>query len=161
MLQEAELTKKLLSSLEKNQITKNSYAFFFVDHPKNKKDEKYVKNVIKEINKTKIFKKKKIILRKKNYGIKKNVTDGVNFVFKKFDKIIVLEDDLEVSNQYLKVINNLLNVHINSKKIFTITGYSVPDNYLNKKSIKKDFYLCKETKLMGLGNLEKKMGNIK
>ena len=150
------LTKKLLTSLEKNKITKNSNAFFFVDYPKNKNDEKYVKNVIEEINKTEIFKKKKIILRKKNLGIKKNVTNGVNFIFKKYNKIIVLEDDLEVSNQYLKVVNNLLNVHINSKKIFTITGYSIPDNYLNKKLIKKDFYLCKRPSSWGWATWKKK-----
>ena len=58
------------------------------------------------------------------------------------------------------MVNNLLNVHINSKKFFTITGYSIPDNYLNKKLIKKIFIYVKD-KLMGLGNLEKKMGNIK
>ena len=54
------------------------------------------------------------------------------------------------------MINNLLNVHINSKKIFTITGYSVPDNYLNKKSIKKDFYLCKRPSSWGWATWKKK-----
>ena len=150
------LTKRLLTSLEKNEVSKNSQAYFFVDYPKYQKDKKHVKNVIKEINKTKIFKKKKIILRKSNFGIKRNVIDGVNLIFKKFNKIIVLEDDLEVSDQYLKAINNLLNIHINSKKIFTITGYSIPDNYLNKKLIKKDFYLCKRPSSWGWATWKKK-----
>jgi hypothetical protein len=136
-------TIKLLNSLKKDKITKQTIAFFFVDYPKTTKDKNLVENVIRELVKTKIFKKKKIIFRKKNLGIKKNILNGVNYVFKKFDKIIVLEDDLEVSKNYLSITNKLLEIYKKDNKIFTLTGYSLPNKYLNKQNIDHNFYSCK------------------
>ena len=75
------------------QLHKKSKIIFYIDKPKDKKDIKLNKKVIEIIKKEKNFKSKKIIYRKRNYGLAKNFIDGMTEIFKKFDKAIILEDD--------------------------------------------------------------------
>jgi hypothetical protein len=124
--------KKLLKSLKKNSETKNSSVYFFCDGPKSKKDERNTKKIILFLKSIKFFKNKKIILRKNNYGLKKNIVDGINEVFKKNKTIIVLEDDLIVSKYFLNYMNNALNKYYKNKKIFHINGWSFKVNINNK-----------------------------
>ena len=57
--------------------------------------------------------------------------------FKKYKKIIVLEDDLEISKDFIKTMNYFLTKYSKDKKIYTITGYS----FLKEKiKLKKIFF---------------------
>lgn len=117
---------KSLKSLKSNKLSKNSNIYIFSDGPKNKQDEKKILKIRKFLKKLKGFKSKKIILRKKNYGTKKNITKAVNQVFTKYDKVIVVEDDLIVIKSFLFFMNSCLNYYKNNKKIWHINGWSYP-----------------------------------
>ena len=138
-----DLLKKLLESLKKNEDSKKSIVFFFSDGGANNQDKKNVKKVRKLIENCNFFKKKIIISRKKNYGLKKNILTGIDYVFTKHKKIIVLEDDLEVSKNFLRITNTLLNKYEGEKSISTITGFSFSKEKINKSNIDKDFFLLK------------------
>ena len=111
------LTLKTLSSLKKNELHKKSKVIFYIDKPKDKKDIKLNKKVIEIIKKEKNFKSKKIIYRKRNYGLAKNFIDGMTEIFKKFDKAIILEDDNFVSKNFLEFMNNSLEIYKNDRKV--------------------------------------------
>ena len=84
-----------------------------------------------------------IIKRKKNFGLANSIIEGVTSIIKKYGKVIVLEDDLVTSKYFLTFLNDSLNVHINNKKIASITGYSFPINIpLNYKYDVYMFYRC-------------------
>ena len=92
--------KLTLKYLQKNNISKSSVLYIFSDSYKSEIDRKKVEEVRKFLKKLKGFKKIHIVKRKKNFGLSNNITSGVDFVLKKYDKIIVLEDDIIVSSNF-------------------------------------------------------------
>jgi len=142
-----DLLKKLLNSLKKNKECKKSIVFFFLDNGKNKLEKESVQKVRKLISDCNFFKEKKIILRKNNYGLKRNILSGINYVFSRHNKIIVLEDDLEVSKNFLKTINILLKKYKNHKSINTVCGYSFIKS--KDKEINQNFFLMKRPSSWG------------
>jgi hypothetical protein len=63
-------------------------------------------------------------------------------------KIIVLEDDLELSKNFLKYINNGLNIYRNNKKVASIHGWSFPINY---KKYWPDYFFIRGADCWGWG----------
>ena len=130
--------KELLKSIKNNKNYKNHKFYFFCDGPK-KNHTQYEKNKIKKnilIIKKFNINKKIIKIRKKNYGLAKNIIDGVSFVIKKNKACIVLEDDLILHEDCLNFINFGLNKFEKDKSIGSISGFSYihkyeKDNYQN------------------------------
>jgi hypothetical protein len=156
-----DLLKKLLDSLKKNKDSKKSRVFFFSDSAINNGDKKNVEKVRKLIKDCNIFKKKTVIIRKKNYGLKKNILTGIDYVFSKHKKIIVLEDDLEVSKNFLRTTNILLNKYEMDKSINTITGFSFSEDKIKKSNINKNFFLLKRPSSWGWSTWKSKWASLK
>jgi len=116
--------KRLIQTLKKSEISKNSEIYFFSDFAKNSHEIYKVKKVREYLNKVAGFKKKIIILRKKNFGNGNNIINGINFVFKKHDRAIILEDDLEIGKNFLPFMNKCLIKYKNKKKIWHISGWN-------------------------------------
>jgi hypothetical protein len=141
-----ETIEKLINSLLKNKESKNSNLYIFQDNHKNIYDKhrvEDVKNYIRHING---FKKKKIYYRSINFGLSKNIIEGIKLVFSKHNKAIFLEDDLIVSDQFLKFMNKCLNFYYKKKKIWHISGW----NYdINIKNNKYDAFIIRNTNSWG------------
>jgi hypothetical protein len=142
--------KKTLNSLKKNPETRMSTIYIFSDSFKskdllNKKKVEEVRVIIKKIN---FFKKKIIIERKKNIGLKKNILTGISLVLKKYSNIIVLEDDLVVSESFLKYMNESLKKFKNLKKIWHISAW----NYdIKENNYDKDAFFIRNMNCWGWG----------
>ena len=121
-------TKKTLKYLKKNKLANKSLIYIFLDAPKDKKSKNKVIEVKEIINNIKGFKKKIIILRKKNFGLANNLIQGISYVVKKHGKIIVLEDDILTSPYFLEYMNDALNLYKNENKVAAVSGYSYPIN---------------------------------
>jgi len=130
--------KKSIDALKKNYLCKNSKIYIFSDAAKNSNDLPEVNKVRSIIKNLEGFKEKKIIFRNKNYGLAKNIVEGVNFVLKKETKIIVLEDDLITNKYFLKYMNTYLNIYLKNKNIASIHGYIYP---VNKKNLNDNFFI--------------------
>ena len=72
--------KRTINSLQKNNISNNTQIYIFSDGPKNSNDYNDVIKVRNYLKKIKNFKQKKIIFRKKNIGLAKNIIDGTTQV---------------------------------------------------------------------------------
>ena len=68
-------TKKTLEYLKRNKLAKKSLIYFFLDAAKDKYSKDKVLEVRKIIKNVKGFKKKKIIIRKKNLGVAGNIIE--------------------------------------------------------------------------------------
>jgi hypothetical protein len=134
-----DLLKILINSLKRNILSKNSVVFIFSDGWKNDSDKEDVLNVRKYIDKISGFKKVFIILRPNNFGLSKNIIDGINYVLKKNKKIIVLEEDLELSKYFLNFINTGLKIYQNISNVASIHGYFYPVNL--KKNFSSTFFI--------------------
>jgi len=124
----------LINSLQKNPECSQTVAYFFVDIPKEGKN-KLTEEILYLINEINFFKDKKIILRTENYGLSKNILNGVDFVLKENKTIICLEDDLIVSKAFLSYMNNCLDFYNLEKKVWHINGWSYPQLRLSKSKI--------------------------
>ena len=108
---------KLIRSLLKNKEVKKTDLFIFSDGFKSETDKKDVLNVRKYLKKIKGFKSVNIIERIKNKGLANSIIEGTSQIINKFDKTIILEDDLVVSPYFLHFMNNSLKFY-QKKKIF-------------------------------------------
>ncbi len=119
-------TRKTVESLRLNKLTSDSLLFIFSDGYKNENDKKAVEEVRNYISTITGFKEIKIILREKNLGLANSVISGVSEVINKYEKAIVLEDDIVTSPYFLKFINEALEFYKDDKKIYSISGYNFP-----------------------------------
>ena len=66
-------------------------------------------------------------------GLANSIIDGVTSVINRYNKVIVVEDDLVTSKYFLTFMNEALNEHIDNKMIMSVAGYSfpieIPNNY--------------------------------
>lgn len=121
-----EHTKRTIESLQKNPLAAKSDLFVFSDGPRSNSDEADVDSVRSFINALDGF--KQIIVQKKNTntGLAGSVIAGVTEVIRRYGKVIVVEDDLLFSPNFLNYMNEALVRYEADRRIFSIGGYSPP-----------------------------------
>lgn len=126
-------TQQTIESLRRNSLANESDLYIFSDGPKNSKEEPQVSEIRKYIKSISGFKNVIIEEKSKNFGLANSVITGVSQIIVKFNKVIVVEDDLISSPNFLKFMNEALDFYENDSKIFSISGYSfpieIPDGY--------------------------------
>jgi len=118
-------TRKTINFLKKNFLAIKTKLFIFSDGYKSKKDKKLVMSVRNYINKIEGFKSIDIFESNTNKGLAKSIIDGVSYVFNEHNKLIVLEDDLITTPNFLDYMNQALNFYKNNKSVMSINGFSL------------------------------------
>jgi len=119
-------TKQTIEALQKNELASKSELFIYSEAPKNKEAKEKVNEVRKYIENINGFKKVTIIEREKNFGLAKNIIDGVTKIVNEYGKVIVLEDDLVTSPYFLRFMNDALEFYKDNKQVWSITGFTYP-----------------------------------
>ncbi len=133
-----EETKITLEALKNNYLASESDLFIFSDGPKSNLDRAKVNQVREYISKAEGFKSIKIIKQKENLGLAKSIIKGVTKVVNKYGAVVVIEDDLKTSRNFLSFLNQGLNFYKGNDKIHSISGYTMPLKELNY--LEADFY---------------------
>lgn len=123
-----DMLQNLLESLEKNANVEKMDLFIFIDIPdaKNVRDKKYSKDVIEYVNeyeKQSQFKRVIVEIAKEHKGLADSIISGVTKVISKYGKVIVLEDDLVVSNDFLDYMQRGLEFYKYHHKIWSIGAH--------------------------------------
>lgn len=130
-------TAKTIEYLKKNSLAKYTNLYIYSDAAKSIGQEESVKNVRELIYNIDGFKSISIIEANENNGLAKSVINGVSEVIDKHGKVIVLEDDIITSSQFLEFMNDSLDFYEDIERIWSISGYNfpieIPSQY--KKSI--------------------------
>ena len=114
--------KKVIDALSK-YTKKNELIYIFADNSKkNYTEVNQVHKYLKKLN----SKKFKVIIRNDNFGLKKNWWHAYDFMFKKYDKVICLEDDTVIKKNFMSFMRKKLRSYQHNKKIMSITGYAFP-----------------------------------
>jgi hypothetical protein len=98
--------------------------YIFCDGQKNEND-KVKTNQVKTY--LKLFEGQKSITiqyAEFNKGLAKSIIEGVTQIFEKYESVIVLEDDLIVSKNFLLYMNQAINFYKNEEIVYSISGYS-------------------------------------
>jgi hypothetical protein len=126
-----ETLKLTVKALEKNYLAIQSDLIIFSDAAKDDKDIKAVEDVREYLNTIRGFKTIKIYKAKKNKGLANSIIEGVTKVFETYDSIIVVEDDLITTTNFLVFMNQTLEEYKNESRVFSISGYSFNLNISN------------------------------
>ena len=122
-------TKLVLDALALNFGASESNLFVFADGAKNDSDLDQIRLIdetLSVVSEETRFKKKYINKRPENYGLHKNILEGISEVFKQYESLIVLEDDIVPSLGFLKFCNDALNIYKDVNNVFSINGFQHP-----------------------------------
>ena len=118
--------QQTVEALKQNRLSEQSELFIFSDAPRTEAQEEKVKEVRRYIHQITGFKSVKIVERKTNFGLARSVIEGVSKVIQEYGRVIVLEDDLQVSPYFLDFMNSALDTYESEDKVMHISGYMFP-----------------------------------
>lgn len=119
-----EALKKTVEALVQNNLALESNLFVFSDGPKSKNDVKQIQEVRSYLKTITGFKKVNIKESPTNKGLANSIITGVSEVMEFSDEVIVLEDDLLTTSNFLVFMNQALKKYKNAERVFSISGYS-------------------------------------
>ncbi len=133
-------TQKTIQALQANNLANESDLYIFSDAPKNEQEFDAVKQVRTYIKTINGFKSINIIERETNFGLANSIILGVTMIINKYGKIIVLEDDLLLSSNFLDFMNKSLDFYQDNTSILSVSGYNMAVK--NNKNIKHDVFFA-------------------
>lgn len=138
-----EHTMRLLRSLNRTNEAVHTKLFIFSDQAKNETMQEKVQEVrrfiARFIKDESCFREVEVREAVKNKGLAKSIIDGVTDIIEIYGKVIVLEDDLEVSADFLNYMNGALDFYRDADDIWAISGYTFPMKAL--EGYRHDVYL--------------------
>lgn len=143
-------TQRTVEALQNNYLAPTSDLFIFSDGPRNESSASKVDKVREYIYKISGFKSITIFESPINKGLANSIISGVTQIIEQFGNVIVLEDDLITSPNFLNFLNQGLKFYENNPEIFSIDGYSFNLNTLN--NYPKDYYLGYRASSIGWGS---------
>jgi FkbM family methyltransferase len=115
-----------LQALRSNCEASQTELFIFCDgarDPAVAADVEAVRNLVQE---DLGFAATHIVCRESNYGLARNITEGVSEVLRLRESVIVVEDDIVVSPFFLSFMNEALNCYRDRPRVGSISGYCYP-----------------------------------
>lgn len=112
--------KRVLIAIESLNIS--SEIILIIDGAKNTADKINQKSMLQMANR---FKKKnfKVLCRKKNLGLSKSITSGIDIFAKKFEGLIILEDDVVPYKSFFLFIKKNFKSYLKKKEVIALCGY--------------------------------------
>ncbi|MFN3998120.1 glycosyltransferase [Algoriphagus sp.] len=150
-------TIRTIEALQNNFLSKESDLFVFSDGSKGEAGNAKVNDVRKYLKTITGFRKIKIYESYLNKGLANSIIYGVTRIINIYGKVIVMEDDLVTSPNFLDFMNQALNFYENDSNIVSISGYTLD---LPSLSGNKDFYFGYRASSWGWGTWKKSWENI-
>ncbi len=130
--------RKTLTALQGNLLAKDTPLFVFCDAAKNQEHLHSVHEVRQYAHSITGFKSVTVIERDKNFGLAMSIIDGVTRLCHEFGQVIVVEDDLLTSPDFLSYMNQGLELYRDDNRVASIHGYAYP---LEKGNIPSSYFL--------------------
>ena len=124
-------TQTTIQHLQKCAEAKDTDVFVFSDGGKDKLSwskvnavRDYLHTVKEKAEQQHSFKSFSIIERPENVYLERNITEGIAYVLERYDRIIVLEDDIVVSPYYLRYMNEAFELYKETPRVMHVAGFS-------------------------------------
>lgn len=125
----ADHARETLAHLNNNMLAGETDLFIFCDNAANDKNRAAVDEVralADTFSKNNNFKNVTVIKADKNMGLAASIIGGATDILSRYGRIIVVEDDLITSPDFLTYMNNALDFYEKNDKIWSISGYTFP-----------------------------------
>lgn len=134
-----EHTRRTVEALAENELASETELYIFSDAAKKEEDRKKVEQIREYAETITGFRRVELAAREENYGLARNVIEGVTKIISRFKCAIVLEDDLITNRYFLRFMNDGLNRYRDEKKVTGVTGYSFLDD---RAKLDRESYFC-------------------
>ena len=143
---------RCLEALDKCNEALESELFIYCDGPKSDAGKASVletRRAVLEYKESSHFAKVSVIEAPENKGLAASIIGGVTEVVERYGRVIVVEDDLVVSDRFLSFMNGALDFYEDQKAIGAISGYTYPIKAL--KGYQSDVYAMHKGDCWGWG----------
>ena len=134
-----DVTKRTIQALQENFLAIESNLIIFSDGPKNESDYLKVTELRQYLKNIDGFASIEIKESIQNKGLADSIISGVTEIINKHGKVIVLEDDLVTTPNFLNYMNQCLNFYESNQKILSVCGYGL--KIKKPKSYQSEVYL--------------------
>lgn len=134
---------RTIASLQANQFADQSTLYIFSDGARTHKqgEAESVAKVRQYIAGIEGFASMVIVERDGNWGLRRNIVEGLNFVLKKHDRVIVVEDDCVATPDFLCYMNDCLVKYQGDGSVWHVSGWG-PAIRLPGVVYKSNFMSC-------------------
>ena len=146
----ADKIKKCLRALEENILADKTRVYLYADGAKSDKDRSDVeetRNCIRRFEKKHGFAELTVRYRECNMGLANSIISGVTEIIEKYGKVIVVEDDLITSTDFLMYMNDALSYYKDIKEIGEISAFTHPLKGLQR--YEHDIYITRKAECWG------------
>lgn len=120
--------KRCIDSLVRNKESEFTEFWVFVDGPRNAIDKIKVREVVQILDKYNAYKNWHFQFSERNLGLAKSIISGLNKVFEKSERAIIVEDDLLASPYFLEYCNFGLEKYEMDQRVASLHGFSYEFN---------------------------------
>ena len=125
-------TQRTLAALRSASNAANTSLIIFSDAAADARQQTAVDEVRRLCHSVQGFASVEVVERAENYGLARNISEGVSQVFCNYPTAIVLEDDLVVGAGFIDYMNAALEFYCD-RNVFSISGYTpeirISDSY--------------------------------
>lgn len=118
--------QRTLAALALNAPASQSALHVFIDGPRNAAERVLVDEVIGVATSAAGFASVQVHVAESNQGLYASITSGVSTVLRSWDRVIVVEDDILVSPDFLAYMNDALGRFKDDSRVACIHGFSPP-----------------------------------
>ena len=145
-------TQQTLNALKQNTYAQQSDLYIYSDNASFNADYQVVKDVFqvrKMISNVTGFNSVRVVEWENHMGLANSIIKGTTDVLQKYGRVIVLEDDLITSPNFLSYTNQALEYYQDNRQVISVTGFSfkvnIPSGY------KYDSYFARRMCTYGWG----------
>lgn len=129
---------RTLGLLCQNVLANETDLIIYSDAPKNPEAAVGVAAVRDLMARVEGFASVRTVLRPVNYGLARSITEGVAEICELYDRVIVLEDDLETSPYFLQFMNDALDRYADVPEVAAVSGFHLPSDV----ALPETFFQC-------------------
>ncbi|MEX2607358.1 MAG: glycosyltransferase [Kiritimatiellia bacterium] len=154
-------TRRTLEALARNKMADTSRLIVFCDGPRSEKDESNVREVRQMVRTVSGFAGVEVVERSRNFGLARSIREGVDAVLSRWDRVIVLEDDLLVHPAFLTYMNGALNAYAEDARILSVSAYMPPRWRVRRPpDLREDVWLSVRNLSFGWGTWRNKWQSV-
>lgn len=118
--------ERCLASLDACVGAEEYSVRIYCDGPRSVREEEDCSLVRRVAGSRRNFRSTSVIARESNYGLSRSMIEGVGESLLEYDRVIVVEDDLVVSSQFLEYMKRGLQIYEDDDRVASIHGYVYP-----------------------------------
>lgn len=121
-----EHTRRTLEALAANALARDSDLIVYADAARDEREASLICAVRELVRGTTGFRSVTLVERGENFGLARNIIEGVGDMLHRHERIIVLEDDMVTSPFFLTYMNQALERYADDDRVVSIHAYVYP-----------------------------------